>query len=122
ASARPRPHRHRADARALSRCLHRHRLDDCGTGARHGDAAALALCRAGALPRRRGAARDTIARVRAIAGAFLASRAMVLGLLILFGNLENVRTQFVFVKETRITLRTEPLVDVFSAGDAKWFR
>jgi Gpi18-like mannosyltransferase len=47
---------------------------------------------------------------------------MVLGLLILFGNLENVRTQFVFVKETRITLRAEPLVDVFSAGDAKWFR
>ncbi|HJQ38055.1 MAG TPA: hypothetical protein VKB93_13030 [Thermoanaerobaculia bacterium] len=60
--------------------------------------------------------------MRAIAGAFLASRAIVLALLLLFGNLENVRTQFVFVKETRITLRSAPLVDVFSAGDAKWFR
>ena len=60
--------------------------------------------------------------MRAIAGAFVASRAIVLALLILFGNLQLVRTTFVFVKETRITLRSEPLVDVFSAGDAKWFR
>src|ERR1051325_1531777 len=122
ASARARPGRDRADARALSHRLHRHRLDDRGAGARHRDAPAVAFHRAGALSRRRGAARDTIARVRAIAGAFVASRAIVLALLILFGNLQLVRTTFVFVKETRITLRSEPLVDVFSGGDAKWFR
>jgi Gpi18-like mannosyltransferase len=47
---------------------------------------------------------------------------MILALLIVFGNLEFVRTSFGFVKETRITLAVAPLVDVFSAGDAKWFR
>jgi Gpi18-like mannosyltransferase len=60
--------------------------------------------------------------MRAIAGPFIASRAIVLALLILFGNLTLVRMSFGFVKETRITLASAPLVDVFSAGDAKWFR
>jgi len=62
------------------------------------------------------------AYLRAVAGPFIASRAVVLALLVLFGNLEPVRTTFGFVKETRITLRAAPLTDVFSAGDAKWFR
>lgn len=62
------------------------------------------------------------AALRAVAWPFLASRVTVLALLVVFGNLELVRMQFVFVKETRIRLATAPLTDVFSAGDAKWFR
>ena len=38
--------------------------------------------------------------LRAVAPPFVASRAIVLALLILFGNLEVVRTSFGFVNET----------------------
>jgi len=60
--------------------------------------------------------------LRAIALPFVASRAIVLALLVLFGNLELVRTSYGFVKETRITLHSEPLRSVFVTGDAEWYR
>ena len=46
----------------------------------------------------------------------------MLALLVLFGNLEIVRTSYGFVKETRITLAAAPLRSVFITGDAEWFR
>ena len=60
--------------------------------------------------------------LRAIAGAFVASRAIVLALLLLFGNLDVVRTSYGYVKETRIELASAPLRSVFVSGDAEWFR
>lgn len=60
--------------------------------------------------------------LRAVAGPFLASRAIVLALLILFGDLTLVRTSFGIVKETRITLASASLRSVFISGDAEWFR
>jgi hypothetical protein len=59
--------------------------------------------------------------VRAVAGAFVASRLIVLLVLLTFSQLHVVGTSFGIVQETRIDLRGVSLAPLVT-GDAEWFR